>query len=446
MKGTIFPKGFMWGAATSSYQIEGAWDEDGKGESVWDFYCHELKLAKDGDTGDVSIDHYHRYREDVKIMKELGLRTYRFSICWPRVIPAGIGEVNQKGIAFYNSLVDELLDAGIEPVICLYHWDYPKALMDKGGWSGRESVDWFVDYAEVCFQAFGDRVKNWLTLNEPWVDAYAAQFMLGKPSIKGMTRATSAAHHYNVCSAKAIRSFREMVPGGKVGVALNLSPVYPDTDSDEDLAAVKRYDGFVNRWFLDPMVKGEYPEDMLAFYQDRFGVPDIIAEDMEVIKNNPMDFIGVNYYSRRVVKASDQEPVLDVEPVENKDDTWATNGEVYPDGLHDLLVRLDQDYGHPVLWITENGASFGDDEIIDGKIPDTRRQDYLLRHFQAAHRAISQGANLQRYYVWSVFDNFEWVFGYSRRFGIIHVDYETQKRTWKDSARWYQGVIKNNGF
>ncbi len=436
----------MWGVATAAYQIEGAWNEDGKGESVWDAYCHNTDIVLNGDTGDVACDHYHRYKEDVAIMKEMGLHSYRFSISWPRVIPEGSGAVNRKGIDFYSKLVDELIGAGIEPIITLYHWDFPKVLSDRGGWKNRESVDWFADYAEVCFKALGDRAKHWITFNEPWVDAYAPVFMLGKPSIEGMARATGISHHYMLSHAKAIEAYRKLDQGGKIGITLNLAPAYPETESAEDKAAAQRFDGFLNRWFLDPTMKGAYPEDMLAIYREKLDAPDIRAGDMELIKNNPSDFLGVNYYSRNIVKNSEKVPVLGLEIVENRDDTWATNGEVYPQGLYDLLIRLDKDYNHPLLYVTENGASFGGDEIVDGKVNDDRRRDYLAGHFEAAARAISDGIDLQRYYVWSLLDNFEWVFGYSRRFGLIYVDFETRERIWKDSALWYKDVIKNNGF
>lgn len=446
MKKVSFPKGFIWGAATSAYQIEGAWQEDGKGESVWDTFSHTPGIVLNGDTGDVAIDHYHRYKEDVAIMKEMGLKSYRFSISWPRIIPRGSGEVNRKGLDFYNNLTDELLGADIEPIITLYHWDFPKVLSDMGGWYNRASIDWFTEYAEVCFRTFGDRVKHWITFNEPWVDAYALVFMLGKPSIEGMAKATGISHHYMLAHARAVEAYRKLDQGGKIGITLNFSPAYPAAESAADEAAALRYDGFLNRWFLDPAMKGSYPEDMLAFYREKLEAPDIQPGDMELIKNNPSDFLGVNYYSRSIVKNSDREPVLELEIVENRDESWATNGEVFPQGLYDLLLRLDRDYNHPVLFITENGASFGGDEVVNGKIKDDRRRDYLERHFEAASRAISEGVNLQRYYVWSLFDNFEWIFGYRRRFGLIYVDYETQERIWKDSAIWYKEVIKNNGF
>lgn len=439
-----FPKDFLWGAATSAYQIEGAWDADGKGESIWDFYCRTLKIASNQETGDIAIDHYHRYKQDIALMKELGIKSYRFSISWPRIFPAGTGEVNRKGMDFYSRVADELLASGIEPVACLYHWDYPLALARQEGWRSRNSAQWFADYAAACFKTLGDRVKTWLTMNEPWVDIFASQFMIGKPTPEGMATAVKSSHHYMLAHAKAVEAFRGMAKAGKIGVAFALSPIYPATDSDR--AAAMRYDGFVNRWFLDPMTKGQYPEDLLAFYQDRFKAPEIQTGDMELIKKYPLDFIGVNYYSRKVVKSSKAEPVLEAELVENRDQTWATNGEVYPQGLYDMLIRLDRDYNHPVIFITENGTSFGDEELKDGELNDSWRIDFIKSHLEAAHYAIQKGVNLQRYYVWSVFDNFEWVFGYSRRFGIIYVNFQTQERTWKQSAKWYQHVIKNNGF
>ena len=441
-----FPDDFMWGAATAAYQIEGAWDEDGKGESVWDTLSHTPGVIKGGDTGDVAIDHYHRYEEDVELMKEMGLQTYRFSLSWPRILPDGIGRINQKGVEFYNNLIDKLISANIEPIITLYHWDYPKALADRGGWFERPSVDWFVEYAEVCFKAFGDRVKQWITFNEPWVDAFAFMYMVGQPTVEGMTRAVQRSHYYLLAHARTVEMFRNLDMGGEVGITLNLSPVYPATDSEDDRSAAKRYDGFLSRWFLDPAFKGVYPEDMLAYYEQKLGELDIQAQDMDLIKANPSDFLGVNYYSRSIIQASDREPVLELKTVEQRDETWATNGEVFPQGLFDLLVRLDRDYDHPKIYITENGASFGGDEITDGRIRDENRREYLEGHFEAAHRAISEGVNLKRYYVWSLFDNFEWIFGYRRRFGLVYVDYETQERTWKDSAFWYKQVIEQNGF
>ncbi len=441
-----FPEDFMWGAATAAYQIEGAWDEDGKGNSVWDTLSHMPGVIQNGDTGDTAIDHYHRYKEDVAIMKAVGLQTYRFSISWPRILPEGTGRINQKGIDFYNSLIDELITAGIEPIITLYHWDFPQALADKGGWMNRASMDWFAEYAELCFKSFGDRVKNWITFNEPWVDAYAVVFLLGGPTIEAMSRANHISHHYMLSHARAVEIYRQLYPGGRIGITLDLSPVYTEADSQQDKIAANRFDGFMNRWFLDPVLKGSYPEDILARYREKQVAPDIRQGDMELIQSNRSDFLGVNYYSRTIVKAFQDEPILEFKVIENRDDSWATNGEVYPDGLYDLLIRLDNDYDHPLLFITENGTSFGDEELVDGKVMDKRRQKYLQQHFEAASRAISKGVNLKRYYVWSLFDNFEWIYGYSRRFGLVYVDYNTQERIWKESAFWYRQVITDNGF
>lgn len=441
-----FPEGFKWGAATAAYQIEGAWNEDGRGPSVWDTLCHIPGIIQNDDTGDVAIDHYHRYKEDVALLKEMELQTYRFSISWTRIIPEGTGKVNQQGIDFYNNLINELIAADIEPIVTLYHWDFPQALVDKNGWQNRDSADWFTEYAKVCFNEFGDRVKHWITFNEPWVDAFALEFLIGTPTVEGMTKAVTISHNYLRSHAQAVDLYRKLNMGGQIGITLSLSPAYSAAETTEDKEATEIFDGFKNRWFLDSVFKGEYPEDMLTLYQMKIGVPDIFPGDMELIKNNPIDFLGVNYYSRTVLKKVDQVPVLGIEKVENIDDTWATNGEVFPQGLYDLLVRLDKDYDHPLLYITENGASFGDDDIVNGKINDTRRISYLEQHFKAAHRAIEEGVNLQRFYVWSCFDNFEWIFGFSRRFGLIYIDYATQKRIWKESAFWFKQIIENNGL
>ena len=441
-----FPDDFKWGAATASYQIEGAWNEDGKGESVWDTLSHS-GIIMNGDTGDVACDHYHLYKEDVALMKEMGLDTYRFSLSWPRLIPEGTGAPNPKGIEFYNSLIDELLKNDIEPIITLYHWDYPKALRTRGGWPKRESVDWFVGYAKFCFENFGDRVKSWITFNEPWVDAFVSEFMIGKPSVKGMTRAVQISHHYILSHARSVAAYKEMGQDGEIGITLNLVPIYPNSDSEADAEAAKRYDGFYNRWFLDPAIKGEYPEDMIEFYKKKVGGPEIYPKDMEIIKENPVDFLGVNYYSPSVIAATDNEPFFNFKTIENKDEgLWATNGKIEPNGLYDLLMRIDKDYHPPRLYITENGTSFGDETPVDGKVNDEGRLDYLKGHFAAARRAIDDGVNLSRFYVWSLLDNFEWIFGYGRRFGIIYVDFKTQERIWKDSALWYKNVIRDNGF
>lgn len=446
MNPIAFPDNFKWGAATSAYQIEGAWREDGKGESVWDTLCHLDDFIMNGDTGDIAIDHYHRYREDVALLQAMGLQTYRFSIAWTRIMPDGTGQVNGKGIDFYNRLINELIAAGIEPIITLYHWDFPQSLADRGGWQNRDSSEWFREYAEVCFTAFGDRVKQWITLNEPWEDAFAVVFLLGQPTVEGMTRAVSISHNYMLSHAKAVRAFRELIPDGKIGISLSLYPSHPDSESEDDIAAAKRYDSFLNRWFLDPVLKGSYPEEMLNTYQAALSEPRIEPGDIALISSQPTDFLGINYYCRSVIKNDPGVPVLGFSLVENRDETWSDLGEVYPQGLYELLVRVDRDYDHPTIYITENGASFGDDHLENGRIQDDRRRIYIEEHLKAAHRAIAEGIDLQRYYVWSCFDNFEWLWGYSRRFGVIYVDYATQERIWKDSAYWYKNVIGNNGL
>jgi beta-glucosidase len=444
-----FPDDFRWGAATSAYQIEGAWQEDGKGVSVWDTLCHMDGIVDNGDTGDVAMDHYHRYREDVALLTDLGLQTYRFSIAWTRILPQGTGDVNPMGVDFYNRLIDELIGAGIEPIITLYHWDYPQALADRGGWKHRDSSEWFQEYAEVCFRSFGDRVKQWITLNEPWEDAFYADFMFGEPSVKGMTRGVVTAHNQMLSHAKAIRAFRDLVPDGSIGATLSLTPAHPASDSEDDIEAARRFDGFVNRWFLDPVLRGTYPDDMLDRYQDVLSAPDIDPGDRQLIASQPSDFLGINYYSRAIIKNDPDVPVLGLAVVEDRDETWAEIGEVYPEGLHEVLMRVDRDYDHPTIYITENGASFGVDDVEhveDGRVRDDLRRAFIEQHLRAAHRAIADGVDLRRYYVWSCFDNFEWVWGFSRRFGIIHVDFATQERIWKDSAHWYRDVIRNNGL
>ena len=455
-----FPDDFVWGTATSAYQVEGAWQEDGKGLSVWDTYTNVYNLAG-GETANVTIDQYHRYVEDVALMREMGIQSYRFSIAWSRVLPQGTGEVNQAGIEYYSRLVDELLAAGIEPAITLFHWDLPQALADRGGWHNRESVEWFGNYARIMFEALGDRVDTWITFNEPFIDLMviggAIRSMLD-PEIQPVedyfalpadlqASQAIASHHWMLAHARAIQIYRELRLEGKIGITLSISPAYPATDNKNDAAAAHVADGLHNRWFLDPVLKGEYPEDILALYSAHADVG-IRDGDMERIRESKIDFLGVNYYGPTRVRADPASSHFGYERLPNPDEQPAFNGEVYPDGLYDLLVRVDRDYGKPLIYITENGAGFGadDDSLVDGEINDTLRRDYIKRHLVAAHRAIQQGVNLKRYYLWSCFDNFEWVFGFGRRFGMVYVDFDTQERIWKGSAYDYQSYIRNNGF
>lgn len=456
----VFPDDFVWGTATSAYQIEGAYREDGKGVSVWDTYTNDLGLAG-GETANVTIDHYHRYVDDVALLKAMGVQSYRFSIAWTRILPLGTGEVNRAGIDFYDRLIDELVGAGIEPAITLYHWDLPQVLADRGGWRNRESVEWYAEYAETVFRAFGDRVHTWITFNEPFVDRMLLGALvratidpaLEPPSdpfaMPGDLLAGQAVetHHWMLAHATAVQTHRRLGLPGDVGITLSIFPAYPATDTAADRAAAHVEDGLHNRWFLDPVLRGTYPEDIRALYTAHADVG-IREGDMDFVAEHRADFLGVNYYAPAIVASNPASPRFGVEVLPNPDEHRAFNGPVYPEGLYDLLVRIDAEYGHPVIYITENGAGFGpeDDALVDGRVHDARRTDYLERHVAQAYRAIGAGVDLRRYYVWSCFDNFEWVFGYTNRFGLVYVDFESQERIWKDSARMYRSCIRRNGL
>jgi beta-glucosidase len=447
-----FPDGFVWGAATSSYQIEGAWNEDGKGESVWDTFSHTPGKIMNGDTGDIACNHYHRYKEDVQIMKELGLNAYRFSISWPRIFPMGKGNVNLKGVQFYDNLINELIKNDIEPVITLYHWDLPCELNKIGAWESREVVDAFAEYARFMFNHFGDRVKKWITFNEPLVFAVWFYF-IGIYGEKDLTNGMRATHLVNVAHAKAIEVFRSSDHSdGKIGITLNLDPVYPNTESSLDKEASIIVDGFINRWYLDPVLKAKYPDDILTILKKQFNYAPIPDDDLEILADNPIDFLGINNYSCSRVGIKKKDDLNNIPklllPKRPKRGTEVTEmgWEVYPEGFYDLLKRVDKDYNHPLIYITENGMAAKDNNIVNNIVQDDDRVSYLKRYLEAAHRAINDGVNLRGYFVWSLLDNFEWIEGYSKRFGIIRVDYETQKRIWKKSTLWYKTVIKENGF
>lgn len=452
MKKLKFPEGFIWGAATASYQIEGAWNEDGKGESVWDKFSHIPGKIQNGDTGDIACDHYHRYKEDVQIMKELGLNAYRFSVSWPRIFPKGKGNINLKGVQFYDNLINELVKNDIEPVLTLYHWDLPIELNKIGAWESREVVDAFAEYARFMFNHFGDRVKKWITFNEPLVFAVWFYF-IGIYGEKDLTSGMRATHLVNVAHAKAIEAFRSSDHSdGKIGITLNLDPVYPNSESSLDKEASIIVDGFINRWYLDPVLKAKYPDDIFAILEKNYNYAPIPEEDLNLLKDNPMDFLGINNYSCSRIGIKNKEDLNNIPklllPKKPKRGTEVTEmgWEVYPAGFYDLLKRVDKDYNHPLIYITENGMAAKDNNIVKNIVQDDDRVSYLKRYLEAAHRAIVDGVNLRGYFVWSLLDNFEWIEGYSKRFGIIRVDYEIQKRIWKKSALWYKNVIKENGF
>lgn len=440
----LFPKGFVWGAATASYQIEGAVSEDGRGESIWDRFSHTPGKVTNGDTGDVADDHYHRWPEDIRLMQALCLNAYRFSIAWPRIIPDGIGAVNEAGLDFYERLVDALLAAGIEPYVTLYHWDLPQALQDKGGWPNRDSAAWFVDYAAVVSGRLGDRVRHWITHNEPWVTTflgYASGDMA--PGIRDLKAALQAAHHLLLSHGQAVPILRGNGNGEtQVGITLNLTWADAASERPGDVQAAHRLDGYMNRYFLDPLFRGAYPADMLAYYGER--APQIEPGDLLQI-SAPIDFLGVNYYTRSVVADEPNGDILGVRLIrppysEHTEMGW----EVYPEGFYKLLRRLHGEYAPHAIHITENGAAFVD-RVENGQVHDPRRVAYLREHFIAAQRAIQDGVPLRGYFVWSLLDNFEWAHGYTKRFGIVYVDYATQTRIPKDSAEFYKRVVAANG-
>jgi beta-glucosidase len=433
-----FPPDFTWGAATASYQIEGAVNEDGRGESIWDRFCATPGKVRNGESGAIACDHYHRYAEDVALMRDLGLNAYRFSIAWPRILPQGRGQVNSPGLEFYDRLVDEILAAGIQPVATLYHWDLPQALEDQGGWTNRDTVDAFVDYTDAVTRRLGDRVRTWITHNEPWVVAWAG-YGTGRHApgrTDGEAGALLVAHHLLLSHGKALEVIRAAAPDAQAGITLNLGHVYPASSQPDDEAAARRADGAANRWFLDPIFRGEYPEDMREVFRDN--LPPIQDGDLQTIAS-PIDFLGVNNYSRSVVRAGPDGKPTQVRPEDSQytDMGW----EVYPEGLYDLLMRLHRDYAPPRIYITENGAAFADVRTHDGMVRDPERQRFIESYVDAVRRAILDGAPVAGYFVWSLLDNFEWALGYWKRFGLIYVDYPTLERIPKESYNWYRSFI-----
>ena len=437
---------FLWGAATAAYQIEGAYLEDGKGLNIWDEFCKIPGKVHNGDTGEIACDHYHKFKEDIGLMKELGINSYRFSIGWARVMPEGRGKLNQKGMDFYKKLIEELLKNDIEPIITLYHWDLPQSLQKTGGWANRETVDYFVEYAQAMFKSFGGSVNKWITHNEPWVAAFAGHRQ-GRhaPGITDLPTAVQVSHHLILSHAKTVQAFRSSCKkDDDIGITLNLYPVHPASDLQEDAETARIVDGYHNRWFLDPIFKGAYPEDILDIYNKAGAAPVVQTGDMHVIAGNPGDFLGVNYYFRKVVKRSDADPVLGFEEVKPAGRPYtAFNWEVYQEGMHELLLRLKNKYDDHRIFVTENGAAYADDVVSGGIIQDDDRVEYLKNHIAAMLQAKKDGCRVEGYYAWSLLDNFEWAWGYSKRFGLFHVDYKTQQRLWKKSSLWYKEFLKN---
>jgi beta-glucosidase len=455
----IFPEKFVWGAATASYQIEGAVKEDGRGQSIWDTFSHTPGNVADGDNGDVACDHYHRYKDDVGLMRELRLGAYRFSVAWPRVQPDGAGPINPRGLAFYDKLVDELLAAEISPYVTLYHWDLPQALEDQGGWTNRDTAYRFAEYAQAVHDKLGDRVGDWTTLNEPWVSAFLGYGNgVHAPGRRDPADAMRSAHHLLLGHGLAARALRDS--GARsimfvVNSAPALTPAQVNDPSavagEADAAAVDRIHALLTRQFLDPAVYGTYPQEVLDAAGRNGGTAHILDGDLELI-NAPIDLVGINYYNPCVVESGPGLPADEAWPGSEgvrfataDAPVTAMGWPIVPDGLSRLLIRLSQDYPQVGLMVTENGAAFHD-VLEDGRVHDDDRVAYLDGHLREVRRAIEAGADLRGYLVWSLLDNFEWSEGYRRRFGIVHVDYETQNRAFKDSALWYRDVISRNGL
>ncbi|NUK03161.1 beta-glucosidase [Streptomyces lunaelactis] len=449
-----FPPGFRWGTATAAYQIEGAAAEDGRTPSIWDTFSREPGRVRNGDTGDIAADHYHRMREDVALMKQLGVTDYRFSVSWPRVQPTGRGPGVQKGLDFYRRLTDALLDAGIRPVATLYHWDLPQELEDAGGWPQRETAQRFGDYAGIMADALGDRVRTWTTLNEPWCAAFLGYGSgVHAPGRTSASASLRAAHHFNLAHGWAAQLLHTALPStSEISLTLNLHAVRPLTDSAADRDAARRIDAVGNRIFLDPVFHGRLPEDLV---RDTAAVTDwsfVRDGDLEVT-STPIDSLGINYYSPTVVAAGSSDSPSPWAGAEDHvrflpapGPRTAMDWPVDADGLYELLTRLRDDLPGVPLVITENGAAYDDYADPSGAVHDPERVAYLQSHLAAVHRAIGDGADVRGYFLWSLLDNFEWAYGYSKRFGIVHVDFATQRRTFKDSARWYADVIARGGL
>ena len=430
----MFPPDFVWGVATSAFQIEGAAFEDGKGESIWDRFCREPGVIADASNGDVACDHYHRLESDLDLIAGLGVDLYRFSISWPRVQPLGEGDWNEKGLQFYERLVDGLIARGIAPHLTLNHWDLPQALQDKGGWNSRDTVHRFVDYALGIQKRLGSKVAAITTHNEPWVVAWLGNHEgTFAPGIKSLKIATQVSHHLLLSHGLALRALRDAGATAQLGIVLNMAHQMPLTDSPEDRAACLLDDAHGRRWYADPLFKGAYPAEVIAELGD--DAPVVEPGDMEIIAT-PMDYVGINYYSRGLSKASGPLTPED-KPYPKTDMDW----EIYPDGLRELLLTMHRDYKLPATYITENGGAFPDTDLAGGRVRDADRTDYLFTHIKAVGEALAQGVPMAGYMVWSLMDNFEWASGYAKRFGIVHVDYDTQVRTPKDSALWYRDLV-----
>lgn len=462
-----FPKGFLWGSATSAYQAEGAYKADGKGPSIWDVFTNIEGNSKDNSNGNVSSDHYHRYVEDVRMMKECGQNTYRFSVSWPRIIPNGVGEVNKKGLEFYHNLIDELIENDMEPFLTIYHWDLPQALQDKGGWENKDTAYAFRDYAKILFDEFGHKVKLWVTFNEPRFFIYSG-YLIGNypPSYQDPQKTIVAAYNVMLANALGIEVFRRLDVDGKIGLVHSFAPTYAIDDREENQIAFRNADNYNNNWVLDTCIKGEIPADLLEKLNEDYDISFIQEKDLDILKDNTVDFIGLNYYARALVKAYPEgETVLKVnnagkskagsskikipgwfqmvaDPNSIYTD-WDT--EIYPKGIYDGIMMVKERYNNLPIYVTENGLGMIDC-LLDGKVEDDARIEFLKLHLREIYNAIQDGADVRGYYVWSSFDLYSWVNGYDKRYGLVYIDFDNkQKRIPKKSYYWYKDVINSNG-
>lgn len=436
-----FPEDMKWGTATASYQIEGAVNKDGRGPSIWDTFSKTPGNVYKGHNGDVACDSYHRFPEDVKLMKELGVDMYRFSIAWPRIFPQGTGEVNEEGLAYYHRLVDSLLEQGIEPVCTLYHWDLPEALQEKGGWESRETIDAFTIYAETIFRSFEGKIKKYITINEPWCASFLSNYIgAHAPGKQSLQLGVDTAHHLMVAHGRAVQSFRALSLEGEIGYAPNVEWNEPYSNSAEDAEACRRATGWFLDWFFDPVFKGSYPAFLTEWFEkDGVKVP-IVEGDMEII-SQPIDFLGINYYTGSVSRYQKGAGLFDHERVDQGYEKTDIGWNVYPEGFYRILTTIHEQYGDMPIYITENGSCYND-EPVNGKVADEGRIRYLEKHLTALHRAITSGVPIKGYMTWSLLDNFEWAEGYNMRFGLVHVNYRTLVRTEKESYFWYQQFLQ----
>jgi beta-glucosidase len=442
-----FPKEFLWGASTSAYQIEGAYKDDDKGESIWDRFVHSDAHVLNGDTGDIACDHYHQMPQDVALIKKLGIPCYSFTISWTRILPEGRGQVNIKGLDFYDRLVDSLLDAGIRPKATLYHWDFPQLLQDLGGWPIRDSVDWFTDYAQIVFEKLADRIKFWATHNEPWVAAFLGYASgIHAPGVCDYSQAYQTAHHMLLAHGKAVQVYRQGGYDGQIGLILNLNGLMPATDSDEDRDATQRVHDETHALFLDPVFYGEYPQALFNFIGPH--KPNIKAGDLELI-HQPIDYLGLNYYNTDLVAFDIHSGLNKARLTPYSAPGWGRtemNWGIHPAGIKSEALYVKERYGNPDLYVTENGCAMPDEPDENGFVADWDRIRYIKTHIQALHEAIQEGVNLKGYFVWSIFDNFEWERGFGPCFGLVRVNYKTLARIPKQSAYWYHDVITNNAI